>query len=146
MQGKQFSLEEALRKGPVVLAFFKITCPVCQMAMPIVERLHQAFPAANIFGISQNSKQDTAAFNKEYGITLPVLLDPPGSYPASNAYGLTNVPTLFYVSRDGAIEISCVGWSKADVEEIAARLAREQKAPAAKLFKPGEDYPAMKAG
>ena len=38
-----FSLPEALQRGPVLLAFFKISCPVCQFALPFVERLYQAW-------------------------------------------------------------------------------------------------------
>ena len=55
-----------------------------------------------IVGISQNAKKDTAGFIKEYGVTFPVLLDDTESYPASNAYGLTNVPSLFWIAPDGA--------------------------------------------
>ena len=45
------------------------------------------------------------------------------SYPASNAYGLTNVPTIFWIAQDGEIEVSSVGWVKADFEEINRRMA-----------------------
>jgi hypothetical protein len=38
------------------------------------------------------------------------------SYPVSNAYGLTNVPTIFWIAQDGEIEVSSVGWVKADFE------------------------------
>ena len=30
VRGDQVSLAELLKKGPVVLAFFKVSCPVCQ--------------------------------------------------------------------------------------------------------------------
>ena len=30
IDGEQVSLKEALQKGPVLLAFFKVSCPVCQ--------------------------------------------------------------------------------------------------------------------
>ena len=94
MDGKQFSLKDALKRGPVVLAFFKISCPVCQFAFPFLERIYKSHGGkkVTIVGVSQNSKKDTAAFVKEYGVTFPVLLDDTDSYPASNAYGLTNVP------------------------------------------------------
>lgn len=144
--GKSFSLKEALQRGPAVLAFFKITCPVCQFSLPIIERMHKAYPNATIVGISQNPKQDTERFLREYGITFPTLLDDPAKYAASNAYGLTNVPTIFYVSQDGEIEVSCVGWNRKDVEQMNARLAKAQGAKPARLFQPGEDIPASKAG
>ncbi len=34
MDGKRFVLREELARGPVVLAFFKVSCPVCQYAFP----------------------------------------------------------------------------------------------------------------
>ena len=32
--GKPVILSEVLKRGPVVLAFFKVGCPVCQYAFP----------------------------------------------------------------------------------------------------------------
>ena len=37
--GKTHSLAEILSRGPALLAFFKITCPVCQLAFPFFERM-----------------------------------------------------------------------------------------------------------
>ena len=123
MDGKQFSLREALARGPVLAAFFKISCPTCQYAFPFLQRIYEAHgnKAVTIVGISQNTKKDTAAFIKEYGITFPVLLDDTNSYPVSNAYGLTNVPTIFWIAGDGEIEISSVGWVKKEMEEFNQR-------------------------
>src|SRR5213592_2818571 len=36
------SVTDRWREGPVVLAFFKTTCPVCQMAAPKVQALAEA--------------------------------------------------------------------------------------------------------
>lgn len=146
--GRSISLKEALRRGPVLAAFFKISCPVCQMTLPYLERLYKAYPSDNftIVGVSQNEKKDTQAFAKEYGITLPLALDPSDKYAASNAYGLTNVPSLFFIGTDGSIEVSSVGWSKADFEELNRRLAKLAGVAPKPLFKPGEDVPEFKAG
>ena len=148
MDGKEFSLSEALKHGPVLLAFFKISCPVCQFTLPYVERLYQAYRNASvtIVGVSQNNKKDTFRFNNEYGVTLPVLLDELDSYPVSNAYGLTNVPTLFWISSDGDIELSSVGWSRKDIEEINRRLGETATAKPAILFRNGEVVPDFRAG
>src|SRR5437868_3049963 len=102
IHGQQFSLHAALEKGPVVLAFFKVTCPVCQYAMPFVERMYRALKGkAQIVAVSQHPKKETDLFLREYAITMPVLLDDPGHYPASNAYHLTNVPTIFLIEPSG---------------------------------------------
>jgi hypothetical protein len=100
----------------------------------------------SLIGISQNDAKDTAAFIKEFGITFPVLLDDTGSYPVSNAYGLTNVPTIFWIAQDGEIEVSSVGWVKADFEEINRRMADAGKIAPAVMFKPGEDVRDFRAG
>ena len=42
MDGKQFSLRQAIARGPVVLVFFKVSCPVCQFAFPFIERIYKA--------------------------------------------------------------------------------------------------------
>ena len=42
IDGKQFSLREALTHGPVVAAFFKISCPTCQYAFPFLQRIYEA--------------------------------------------------------------------------------------------------------
>ena len=148
MDGKRFSLSDELAQGPVVLAFFKVSCPTCQYAFPFLERLHQAYGQKGValVGVSQNDARDTAAFVKEFGVTFPVLLDDTRSYPASNAYGLTNVPTLFWVAPDGEIEISSVGWVKADFDQINRKMAEAGKAAPAAVFKPGDDVRDFRAG
>ena len=147
MHGKPFSLRVALQHGPVVLAFFKVTCPVCQYTMPFIERIYRAHHGkAQVFGVSQHPKKETQLFLREYGITMPVLLDDPGHYPASNAYRLTNVPTIFFIAPGGEIEVSSVGWDRKDLETINRRLAEELSLPVAALFHRGEEIVDSKPG
>lgn len=148
MKGEKVSLAEARKKGPVVAAFFKISCPVCQYAFPFLERIFRAYAGKpmTVVGVCQNDKQQTAAFAREYGVTFPLLLDDTRTYPVSNAYGLTNVPSVFLISPGGDIELSSIGWSKRDIEDLNARLAKALGAPLAQVFKPGEDVVDFKAG
>jgi peroxiredoxin len=149
LDGKEFSLSAALQKGPVLLAFFKIGCPVCQFTFPFLERLYQRYknPNLTIVGISQNGPEKTAAFNKEYGVTFPVLLDPEEKgYVVSNAYGLTMVPTILLVDTDGSVLVSQMGFVKSDLESIANRFAERTKLAKAPLFLPSESIPANKPG
>jgi peroxiredoxin len=149
LDGSKFSLKEARKKGPVVAAFFKVSCPVCQLAFPYLERVFKAYEKSGkltFVGVSQDNASDTKAFNRQYGVTFPVLLDPAGKYPASNAYGLTNVPTFFLISPDGEIEFSSVSWSKADVEQLNRRLAIVSDASPAQVFHSGEKVPEYKPG
>jgi len=148
MDGKQFSLRDALKRGPVVAAFFKISCPVCQYAFPFLERIYKAHGGKNvtIVGVSQNQKKDTATFMKEYGVTFPILLDDTSTYPASNAYGLTNVPTIFWIAEDGEIEISSVGWERKEIEEINRKAAKINGEGPKPVFHSDEQVPDFRPG
>jgi peroxiredoxin len=148
MDGKRFVLSEELALGPVVLAFFKVSCPTCQYAFPFLQRLHQAYGHKKLMlaGVSQNDPKETSLFTREFGITFPVLLDDIEKYPVSNGYGLTNVPTIFWIAQDGEIEVSSVGWVKADFEDINRRMAEAGQIATAPIFKPGDDVRDFRAG
>jgi len=148
MDGKRFCLQEELTHRPVVLAFFKVSCPVCQYAFPFLDRLSKAYGHQNVtlVGVSQDDPRATSAFTKEFGVTFPVLLDIPGQYPVSNTYGLTNVPTVFWIGQDGEIEVSSVGWVKADVEDIGHKMAKAASATPATLFQSSEEVRDFRAG
>lgn len=148
MDGTKFSMEEALARGPILAVFFKISCPVCQYALPFFERIHKAYPhtKVNIVGISQNEKSDTEKFLRHYGITFPILLDGTKSFEVSNAYGLTNVPTAFWISEEGEIEISSVGWSRADFEEFVRRIASANQQEFKPVFQATEKVADFRAG
>ncbi len=149
LDGRKFSLKEARKNGPVVAVFFKVSCPVCQMALPYLDRIFKAYGKSGKFtflGVSQDNAADTQAFNRQFGVTFPVLLDPVGKYPVSNAYGLTNVPTTFLISPEGEIEFTTVSWSKADVEQLSRRLAMLTDQDAAQVFQPGEKVAEYKPG
>ena len=133
----------------MVLVFFKVSCPVCQYALPLLERVFQANRAANVtvLGISQDKAARHQGISCANTASLfPVALDDPAKYAVSNAYGLTNVPTIFYIAPSGEIEVSCVGWSKADVEAINQKLAEHREQPPAPLWRKGEDIQDFRAG
>ena len=77
LDGKDVSLGELLENGPVVAAFFKISCPVCQFTFPFLERMYKRYggDGATFLGISQDDARATKDFAKEFGVTFPMLLD-----------------------------------------------------------------------
>ncbi|HZQ20924.1 MAG TPA: TlpA disulfide reductase family protein [Terriglobales bacterium] len=146
VNGPGFSLQNALKKGPVLAVFFKISCPVCQYAFPYFERIYKLSSNVSIVGVSQNDKPETTEFMKRYGVTFPVLLDDTKSFKVSNAYGLTTVPTAFWIAEDGEIEISSIGWVKQDVEQIARKAASAGTQAPTPIFQPTEQVPDFRAG
>jgi thiol-disulfide isomerase/thioredoxin len=124
--------------GPVLLVFYKISCPICQMTLPFLERIAQG--PLPIVAISQDDEAATRRFQSRFGVTLPTRLESEDDgYPASNAFGITHVPSLFLVEPDGTIAIASEGFVKADLESIAQRAALP-------MFRADESVPAWKAG
>jgi peroxiredoxin len=146
-KGANFSLQQALKRGPVVAAFFKISCPVCQFTLPYLERIYEAYTGSKvaIVGISQDEQEYSEDFARDYGLSFPLLLDPVDRYPASNAYDITHVPSIFLIT-DGEVKLSIVGWDKRDMETLNAEVARASGVPVQPFFRKGEDVPTSKAG
>ena len=145
--GQPRSLAEALKKGPVLLAFYKVSCPVCQFAFPFLERVQQRIKGRDdvqLWGVAQDGADDAEQFARQYGCTFSMLTDE-DPYPVSTEYGLTNVPTLFLVSPDGKIQLSSVGFVKSDIEAAAAKLAGNAGATVP-IFKPTDNVPEFKSG
>lgn len=150
IDGKTLSLGEALARGPLLAVFFKISCPVCQFTFPFIERLYRQFLAAGadgiqVWGISQDIKEYTQDFAREWGVTFPLLLDQE-PYETSQGYGLTHVPSLFLIASDGRVEISGDGFSKSDLLAVRKSLAQHYSAKPAELFRAGEHIPEFKPG
>lgn len=140
--GESVSLDALLSAGPAVLAFFKVSCPVCQMIFPYLDRLSKAGSpeGLRIIGVSQDDAGATTAFQKRFGPSPQSLIDDEDlGYQASNAYGITHVPSLFVIERDGAISQSWSGFSKADLESLGGRFHQP-------TFHPHESVPAFKPG
>lgn len=147
LDGSQFSLTGSLKKGPVVLSFFKVSCPVCKFTFPFLERIFQRYGKDDVtfLGVSQDDVGASREFAKEFGLTFPILTDIPG-YPVSNAYGLTMVPTVFLLESGGTVRISSMGFVRADLESIADSLADRQNLTRAPVFAANESVPDLKPG
>jgi peroxiredoxin len=147
VDGRRVWVADALKKGPVLVAFFKVNCLTSQLTFPFLQRIHEMYGGSNfsMWGISQNHPRDTRLFIRKYGVKFPVLIDGKG-YPVSNRYGLTNSPTLFLIMPGGRVHITCVGFSKADLEAICVEAARAIGKQPEPLFKEDDGVPLLKPG
>ncbi|MGB9606128.1 MAG: peroxiredoxin family protein [Bryobacteraceae bacterium] len=141
LTGKRFRLDEELSRGPLLLAFFKVDCPVCQFTFPFLERIHRnAASAIRIYGVSQEGPRPTEQFNREYGVSFPTLLDESRrGYPVSNAFGISVVPTAFLIEPDGTISWVMESFRKKELEELGQRVGT-------RTFQPGERVPDYRPG
>jgi len=139
LDGGESTLTDVLSRGPAVLAFYKVSCPVCQLTLPYLERI-QASGRLPVFAISQNDADDSRAFNRRFGVTMPTLLDAEeNGFAVSNAFGISTVPTLFLVQPDGAVARVIEGWQKKEIEKLAAEAGVNP-------FREGDSVPDWKAG
>src|SRR3982074_2938299 len=99
------SLSSLIASGPAGVLCSALWIPVCQFTFPFLQRLYERFGGdTTVFvGVSQDDAQATKRFSRQYGVTFPMLLDEKG-YPASNAYGLATVPTIFLIDTDGTVK------------------------------------------
>lgn len=146
-EGRSVSLAQGLARGPVLVAFFKVSCPTCQFTFPFLERLYQQLRDRNvqIWGISQDDARQSLRFAKEFGTSFPYLIDE-YPYAVSRAYGIKYVPTLFLISPEGQVEITGDGFCKADLLEIQNWFARHYQVKLPPLFTPRDHVPEFKPG
>lgn len=145
--GKSYSLAEALQDGPVLLAFYKESCPVCQYTFPFIERIQQGLNGnakVRIWGISQDDAATNRRYAQESGCTFPLLMDEE-DYPVSNDYGITNVPSIFLVEPDGKLSEVAVGFDKKALETVAGKFGTLSGNPIT-VFQPSEKIPDYKPG
>jgi peroxiredoxin len=138
LNGDRYSLAELLRHGPVLVTLYKVSCPVCQLTLPYLERI--SHHGIQIVAICQDDAAAAARFMSAFGVTMLTLLDTHASgYPVSNAFGIEYVPSLFLVETDGVISLASTGFRKTELEALAARAGSQ-------IFRPDESVPAWKAG
>ena len=139
LDGKAVALAALTVEGPVLLAFYKGSCPVCQMTLPFLERVREN-GAMRIVCVSQDSVAESKEFAEAFRLRMTMMLDARGDgYPASNAFGISHVPTMFQVEPDGVVSHAWTGWSKADMESLGERVGvtvvqADEQVP---VFRPG---------
>jgi thiol-disulfide isomerase/thioredoxin len=136
-------IEGTAADGPRAIVFYKVTCPVCQMAAPKVQALDDAFPG-RVVAVGQDPPGRLAGFGDEYGMHLSGIADL-APYHASEAYGVRTVPTLFLLD-DGIVLDTVEGWDREGFNRVAGRLAELTKSPYRSVSEPGDGLPPFRPG
>lgn len=136
-EGNEFSLGTLTASGPALLAFFKISCPVCQLTMPFLERIREN-GKIRVIGVSQDDAESTAEFLEAFSPGVETLFDA-RPYPASVAFAISHVPSVFQVEQDGTISHAWTGFSKRDLAQLGERIGQP-------VFRDGERVPEFRPG
>jgi len=97
-----------------------------------------------VWSVAQDEASESKAFIERLGGRFPILLDP--SLQTAADYGLTTVPTLFWIGRDGIVREAIPGFSKADLNRISESLARELGSPSVLIAPPDDGNPPFRPG
>jgi thiol-disulfide isomerase/thioredoxin len=133
--------------GETLLGVFKTTCPTCELAWPYLERIRKLGQGGGltVLAVSQDDPLTTQRFYANLGISIPTVYDAE-PWPASEALGLTSVPTFLLVGSDGTVRDTAVGFQRHKMEEFADEAARLAGRSAPALFSSNENVPAIKPG
>lgn len=107
LDGTAFS-SASLGGRPAVIHFWATWCGVCQAEQGNVEALAKGGDVVTVAS-SSGEAEAVRAFMKKEGLTFPVVLDPDGAL--AKRFGVSAFPTTLYVTADGAIRFSEVGYT-----------------------------------
>jgi hypothetical protein len=101
------------------VVFYKVTCPTCQVAAPVAERLFASL-GERFVAVAQDPPERVSAFSTEFGVTFPSVPDAP-PYPMSDAYGVRTVPTVFAVEEGNVVDV-VESWDREGWNRVASVL------------------------
>ncbi len=146
-KGEPRATAQARKGGMLVLAFFKTTCPTCQLTFPYLQKLSDAYAESKkltVWGVSQDDEDATEAFAQKYGIQFPLLLD--RELYHSMTYGIVTVPTLYLTGSDGLVQKKLIGWDREAMNGISERIAAFLEREPVLLVDANDPAPAYKPG
>ena len=133
-----------VHEGPVALVFYKVTCPVCQMAAPKIDALARSYPG-RVVGVGQDPPDELERFGREFRMDIAAVADVP-PYDVSNAYGIETVPTLFVIDGAGVVADEVVSWDRAGYNRASARLAELLGVEPVTVSEPSDGLPPFRPG
>jgi peroxiredoxin len=118
LEGQPVALPADLQDQVVVVRFWADWCPFCKSEMQAIEPVYQAYRDRGLRVLAVNVRQDAktaAAFVAPLEISYEVLLDGDGA--VARAYGVSGLPTTFFLDRRGRLATRILGESTPEVFE-----------------------------
>ena len=145
--GQPIRMAELLKKGPLLLCFYKLECQTSAMAVPKFETFYKAYAGKenfSIIGIVQNPATQVAASLSERGLTFPHAEDP--GYDVSRRYAIRSTPTLVLVGADGRVIARAGGWDREKTNQISETVAKTLGAQYEAISTASDGLPAFRPG
>lgn len=117
-EGNDVHLAE-LKGKVLVLDFWATWCNPCRMSMPVIDRyVKTAMPeGVRVFSVNtwENNPEKAIAFMKEMGYAMELVF---GNNDVAKAYGISGIPYICAIDRDGNIRFEAKGFSDGLEEEL----------------------------
>jgi peroxiredoxin len=146
IDGKTYDSRAARSRGLLLFAIYKKGCGTCQYTMPFLQRFHQEYAGEGfrLWGVSEDSAEETREFAEQFGLTFPLLLD--YGLAVTVAYGLTNVPGIYLVDETDTILRHAPAFVKDELNAMAQMVAERCSVPYIPIVREEDNAPASKPG
>lgn len=122
LDGHALSFPSDLAGRVVAIRFWADWCPFCEGEMRSIEPVFLEYRDQGLTVLALNVRQDRATasnFVETLGISYDVLLDEDGA--VARSYGVSALPTTFFVDRGGKMVTRILGESTPSVFEKVVR-------------------------
>jgi thiol-disulfide isomerase/thioredoxin len=122
LNGGKMRLSQLRGKKAVVLDFWATWCGPCKQAMPAVAEVAQQWRSRGVDFYAVNMAEDQSTvqeFARRQGMSIPVALD---NGSAAQAFGVSGIPHLVVIGRDGSIRSVHTGASSNLRDTLSAEL------------------------
>ncbi|WP_375561810.1 redoxin domain-containing protein [Bernardetia sp. OM2101] len=126
VEGNSQTIEKHTKNSKVVMLYFWADwCPTCKQEFPETQSYYEKLQKEGLEILAINVKQPKEAsekFKEQFGATFPMLIDVDGKI--SDLYKVEELPTNFFIDKEGKIIRKIVGWVS---EQQAEVILKQQK-------------------
>ncbi|UCH82735.1 MAG: TlpA family protein disulfide reductase [Candidatus Latescibacterota bacterium] len=122
-EGRSVALSDYEGK-PLVLYFWAVWCPPCVTSGPEIQRLHEEYRDNDVvvIGVHYDDNGDPRSYMNDHDYTFELI---PNGNSVADVYGVTKIPQIIVIGRDGTILHRQIGFAEGDGDRIAAVLEDE---------------------
>jgi cytochrome c biogenesis protein CcmG/thiol:disulfide interchange protein DsbE len=124
LNGQSVSLS-GFRGKPIILNFWATWCGPCRGEMPFLQQIYETWSDKGLVVLEIDLRENATLVQKfmtDSKLSLPTLLDTSGK--VGQSYGITVIPTTFFIDKDGIIRQVVRGAfpNKASIESQLSKI------------------------
>ena len=114
------------RGKAVILTFWASWCAPCRRELPILERAQSVVgkDRLTVFAVSYRETPDAERALKKLASTWHINLIQDGNGWIAGHYGISSIPHLFLIDREGKVVANHLGYGDRSLEELVADINR----------------------